>query len=375
MLRFWIVYILISLPCILYTGYALTAHINCPLWITIIIYTFLITAWFSMMLIWNLRSNHRLSVNIYRIISNVGYFMLGFAFLLLCGLALRDFLWMSAYLLLPFNIISPFEPAIALTANLWTVGIVIMLSICAVKGALQLPRILHYKFTDKRIKRPLKILAISDWHINKTTSVQRLRKFIQYFNAQKPDAIIMAGDIADDFAQDVSVQLKVLKKLRAPLGIYVSIGNHEVYHDAFLWEAAYGALGWRVLHNSGAVIENSGVYIGGVPSNAGFLPAPEQAMKRAANDDFRILLAHEPTIVHYTSNVDIQFSGHTHGGQIFPFHFPVKWGNSGFVSGAYNQGKTMLLVSNGAGYWGPPMRLFAPNDVLLIELKPKNNDF
>ncbi|MBR1756787.1 MAG: metallophosphoesterase [Alphaproteobacteria bacterium] len=377
MIGFWIVYILIAAPCILYTGYALTAHTDLPIWLNILIYALLTAAWFSMMLIWNLRANPKLSVRMYRVVSNVGYFMLGYAFILLCALGVRDFLWMSAYLLLPFKIISPFEASAALSANLWVLGLISVLSIYAVWAANRMPRVLQYGFADRRIRRPLRILALSDWHINKTTAPQKVKKFVQYFNVLEPDVIVMAGDITDDFVQNVGAQLRELKKLRAPLGIFITLGNHEVYHSAPEWESSYAALGWQVLHNSGAAVENCGVYIGGVPSNAGFLPAPEQAMRRAADDDFRILLAHEPAISRYVdaSTVDIQFSGHTHGGQIFPFHFPVKWGNAGFVGGAYNLGQTILLVSNGAGYWGPPMRLLAPSDVLLIELKPQPQDF
>ena len=207
MLGFWIVYILISAPCILYSGYTLTAHTNCPQWLKLAIYAFLTAAWFSMMLIWNLRANPKLSVRIYRIISMVGYFMLGFAFLLLCVLGLRDFVWISAYLLLPFKVISPFEQTAAITANLWTVGFVSVLSIYAVFAAIKMPRVIHYEFTDKRIRQSLKILALSDWHINKTTAPQKVRQFVHYFNALKPDVIIMAGDITDDFATAVRAQL------------------------------------------------------------------------------------------------------------------------------------------------------------------------
>lgn len=374
---FLIIYTLIAIPCILYTGYALTAYTECPFWLTAVVYVLLTSAWFAMALIWNLRTNPKVPTRIYILVSRIGYFMLGFAFLLLCVLGVRDVLWLSAYLLTPFKVVSPFEVSAAVPANLWTLGIVCFLSIYALLSAIKMPRIKRYSFTDSRICRPIKILALSDLHINKTVSPTKVRKFVRYFNEQKPDVMILAGDIVDDFAQAIKTQLRELKKLRAPLGIFVILGNHEVYHNALQWETTFASLGWQVLHNSGVSVENSGIYIGGVPSYAGFSPNPEQALRQAKNNEFRILAAHEPVIARYfnAQTADVQISGHTHGGQIFPFHFPVRWGNAGFISGAYPLEQTMLLVSNGASYWGPPMRLLAPSDVLLIELEPQVNNF
>ncbi|MBR6355810.1 MAG: metallophosphoesterase [Alphaproteobacteria bacterium] len=377
MLGSWIVYTLIATPCIFYTGYALTAHTGCPMWLTAAVYVLLTAAWFAMALIWNLRSNTKVSPRVYTLIAHLGYFMLGFAFLLMCVLGLRDAVWLSAYLLTPFKVASPFEPVTLIPANLWTLGIVGCLSAYALFAAAKMPRVTHYHFTDSRIRRPLKILALSDLHINKTVSPAKVHKFVQYFNALQADVIVLAGDIADDFTQVIGAQLRELKKLQAPQGVYVALGNHEVYYNALQWEATFAALGWQVLHNSGVALENTGVYIGGVPSYAGFMPNPAQALRNAKIDEFRILAAHEPAIAHYpeVQRADVQVSGHTHGGQIFPFHLPVRWGNGGFVSGAYQLDGTMLLVSNGASYWGPPMRLLAPSDVLLLELEPQVNNF
>ena len=377
MIGFWTVYTLIALPCIFYTGYTLTAHTGSPLWLTAGVYTFLIAAWFAMALIWNLRRNSDISARTYTLIAHVGYFMLGFAFLLLSALALRDAVWFGLYLMTPFKVASPFEASVLVPANLWTVAVVAGISICSVLAAAKMPRVMRYRFSDSRIRQPLKMLALSDLHINKTVSPAKVRKFVQYFNKMQADVIVLSGDIADDFVQDIGAQLRELKKLHAPQGIYVVLGNHEVYYNAIQWEATFASLGWQVLHNSGVAVENSGIYIGGVPSHAGFAQNPAQALRQATDDEFRILLAHEPAVARFSdvSAADLQISGHTHGGQIFPFHLPVKWGNAGFVSGAYQLEQTLILVSNGASYWGPPMRLFAPSDVLLLELEPQVNNF
>jgi len=91
------------------------------------------------------------------------------------------------------------------------------------------------------------------------------------------------------------------------------------------------------------------------------------------DNEYRILLSHTPTIIKKVraGQVDLQVSGHTHGGQIFPFNLFTKWGNSGFLFGEYKVNGVTLLLSRGVGYWGPPMRILAPSDITLITLKPR----
>ena len=196
---------------------------------------------------------------------------------------------------------------------------------------------------------------------------------VKLFNKLHPDIILIPGDIADDDSEAIRRQLNELKKLHAPEGIYYTVGNHEIYHNAFVWEAAFAAFGWCVLHNSGVMMKDSGLYVGGVPDSAGFSVSVLQAVKNAEKDAFRIVLSHQPSAVLQAKagEIDLMVSGHTHGGQIIPFNYLTGFGNAGFVAGEYRLKHAILLVSRGVGYWGPPMRLGAPNDVILIDLEPQ----
>ncbi|MBP5352286.1 MAG: metallophosphoesterase [Alphaproteobacteria bacterium] len=367
---FMIAYLVIAVSCILITGRTLTSYNETALWLKIGVYLILTYAWFSPMIVWNLQASNTWPTWLYAVFAKFSYFLFGFAFLLVIALIGRDLLWQAAHFIVPQKVISPSNPAALKCANYAVMAIIFICSLYAVYAAEKMPWVLHYGYADARIKRPLKLLVISDLHITKMTSVQKVRRWVEYFNALKADMILMPGDIGDDRPADIKEQISALKKLKAPLGIYYTIGNHESYFNALAWEGEFAALGWQVLHNSGVEAENTGLYIAGVPDSSTMSAHIAQAVQRAKPEDYRILLSHNPTTAlnAQKGEVDLQISGHTHGGQIFPFNWLTSWGNKGFVSGQYNLENTTLLVSHGAGYWGPPMRLGAPSDILLISL-------
>lgn len=374
---FMITYFVMALSCILITGRTLVAYVDCALWLKTAVYVLLCFAWFSPILIWNLQSKAEIPVWLYGIFAKVGYFLLGFAFLLVMILIIRDFLWMIIYWLSGKNIISPNDFRALNFANIVTICILSLCCLYGVYKAEQLPQVWHYTHRDKRILKPLRLLVAADMHITKMTPVKVVKRWVEHLNKQNADIILLPGDIADDRVADIKQQIEVLKSLKAPLGIYYILGNHEIYFGGPEWEAEFASLGWIVLHNSGIKVENSGVYIAGVPDISGFSISSGQALRRATESDYRILLSHGPAVIKKISanRVDLQVSGHTHGGQIFPFNIFTKLGNSGFVSGEYKDGITTLLVTKGVGYWGPPIRLGAESDIILIELKPYEGDF
>ena len=368
---FWIVYLLVGTLCSAIGGYALSINSGYPFWASAGIYGAFLLSWLALPAIWYWQHRNTLPPRLYNFVFHIGYLLFGFAFLLTALLVLRDTLWYAAYIF-GLNVPSPFTDSAVRAANTITLALALLCSLYALYAAQKLPRVLHYEYHDARIKQPLKLLVISDWHINRTISPQKVAERVAVFNNLKPGVILMPGDIADDTPEMMREQLKALKKLRAPRGIYYTIGNHEAYNYAPAWEAAFAALGWRVLHNSGTPVEEIGVYIGGVPDASTFGVSVGQALKAATPEQYRILLSHTPTIVAQIRDgaVDLVVAGHTHGGQIFPFNFLTKFGNNGFVAGEYRLNNTLLLVSRGAGYWGPPLRLFAPSDVMMIELRP-----
>lgn len=371
---FLIFYLITGFTCSTLCGYALMAFAAYPSWVNTAIYIGQLVAWFLPILIWILQNKNILPLRILRISAQISYFLLGFVFLLFAVVMLCDFVWYFAYFLVPKGLLpAPFEATAARTANLLVLVFLLLMSAYGLYAAHKMPRILRYGYRDARIKRPLKVLVISDWHITRMILPQSVAQRVEYINSLNPDVILMPGDIADDAPDSIKAHLSALRRLRAKEGIYYTLGNHEIYHNPFLWESTFAALGWRVLHNSGAVLSDSGVYIGGVPDTGGFSANVSQSVKNAAKDTYRIVLSHQPSIVAQTKEgeVDLMVSGHTHGGQIAPFNLISKLGNSGFAAGEYRIKNTVLLVSRGIGYWGPPMRLGAPSDVLLINLETR----
>lgn len=372
-MSFLIAYIIFSISCIVITSRTLVSYSECAMWLKIAIVALVCVAWLFPLSIWNLRSNPNVSDSFYAMFSKVGYFLYGVAFLLLCFLLLRDIVWSVAYISYSKKIYSPADPHILDIANVITVVFVFLLGIYATYQAQKLPQILKYEYTDTRVLEPVKLVMISDIHINRATEIKKVRELVAYINSLHPDVLLMVGDIGDDDVSNIKPHLKELKKLKAKKGIYYVIGNHEAYNNAPAWEAQFAQIGWIVLHNSGESLDETGIYIAGIPDADAFSANVKQALRNAKEGQYRILLSHRPNVANDMAAglVDLQFSGHTHGGQLFPFTLAAKYGNGGFVSGLYKLPNTDLIVSRGAGYWGPPMRLMAPSDIIEVQLRPK----
>ncbi|MBR1398823.1 MAG: metallophosphoesterase [Alphaproteobacteria bacterium] len=371
-MSFWLAYLIFSVSCVVITCRTLVAYSECALWIKIAVVAAITVAWFVPMLIWNLRTNTFISSSFYAKLSYVGYFLYGTAFILMMLLIFRDIIWTVLYLFNSRHVVSPADSHILDIANIITVTVAFILGFYAVYEAEKMPRILQYDFNNPKITHPLKIAMISDAHINRAVSADKVKKLVEYVNEQKADMVFLVGDIGDDFVDDIKPHLQELAKLKANDAIYFVLGNHEVYNNATDWEATAGKMGWIVLHNSGVKIPEYGVYIAGIPDPDLFSVNIKQSLKNSAETDFKILLSHRPSFAKNVSDngVDLMFSGHTHGGQIFPFNYAAGWGNAGFVAGLYDVKNTKLILSRGAGYWGPPMRLFAPSDIIIVNLNP-----
>lgn len=367
---FMVVYTAISFLCVVLTALPLTAYSDCTPAAKYLIYAVLAFAWFSPVFVWNLQNNKRIPVRVYALIAKTSYFAEGYAFLLMTVLLARDIIWWTAYYAGFDFIISPLAEGVALKANVITAAAVFAVCLYGIYAAEKMPRVLHFKFADTRIKKPLKILAVSDLHITRMTPLAKIRTWVNYFNSLGADLIVMVGDAADDDADGIRRQIAGLSKLRAPLGIYYVLGNHETYFNPYVWEAEFAALGWQVLHNSGAAVDDTGIYIAGIPDNRAFRADIKQSLKNAGGR-YSVLLSHIPSGDADAADADLVISGHTHGGQIFPFNLLSKLGNHGMSAGLYNRYGTNMLVSRGAGYWGPPMRICAPSDVMFIELEPE----
>jgi predicted MPP superfamily phosphohydrolase len=199
-------------------------------------------------------------------------------------------------------------------------------------------------------------------------------------NKLNPDIVCHAGDIADGSVADRRAQAGPLGTIRARLAKVCVTGNHEYFSEAQVWLDHLAELGWEPLHNRHVVVESGGdrLVLAGVDDHtarSSGLPGHGADLADAlAGTDPNLpvlLVAHQPRQVAQAASggIDLQVSGHTHGGQIWPFHYLVRVDQPS-VRGLSRHGeRTQLYTSRGAGFWGPPLRIFAPSEITLLILR------
>ena len=300
----------------------------------------------------------------------IAYFLFVCVFLFFCLMIARDIVWIVGKWVIP-GLPSPFNPIAVLKANVWLLLLVFVLSAYALVEGTRVPRVKTLTLYSDKIQEPLTLVSLPDIHIHRALSAKKLQGIIRETNALHPDLILMPGDIIDDRADTIKDLVAMLSDFQAPLGVYVTDGNHELYIGTTETQRQFKAENLTYLNNTSQLVRPD-VRIAGVPDiqSARFgLPAD---MKKALPIDsvYTILLAHSPKMFDMPDNTaDLQLSGHTHGGQIFPFHFLAKLSNR-YLAGLYKQGERWLYVSRGAGQWGPQMRLLAPSEITLIRIEP-----
>ena len=216
-----------------------------------------------------------------------------------------------------------------------------------------------------------RIVQWSDVHIGPTIQRCFVESLVRRTNELNADAVVITGDLIDGNVEDLRDAIEPLRELRARDGVFVVTGNHEYYWHASEWVKEFSRLGMTFLKNEHRVIRE-GLVIAGVTDPAGRDSHKSDltaALAGAPRDAFRVLLAHRPQVADAASRagVDLQLSGHTHGGQFFPFNLLIRWFQP-VVSGLHRIGNTLLYVSRGTGYWGPPSRLGVGGEITLITL-------
>lgn len=221
------------------------------------------------------------------------------------------------------------------------------------------------------------IAFLADIHADVVTRSPRVEKMAALANGQNADLVVLVGDFVDGRVGKVASELEPLRSLSAPLGVFGVPGNHEYYSGLDEWMEHLRSLGITMLQNESAVLGN-GVILAGVTDPAsrhvgGELPDVRKALAGTPADSFKILLAHQPSLAAEAASegVDLQLSGHTHGGMILGIDRLVGFFNDGFYSGLYTVGERMkLYVTNGAGIWnGFPVRIGHEAEVILLQLK------
>ena len=223
-----------------------------------------------------------------------------------------------------------------------------------------------------------RIVQLSDIHIGPTIGKEFLETLVAQVNALEPDVVAITGDLVDGSVAAIGPLVAPLAALRAKHGVYFVTGNHEYYSGAPEWVAFLGTLGVRVLRNERVAIGGEhGFDLAGIDdwSAHEFGEGHGANLPRAleGRDPSRalVLLAHQPRAIVEAAalGVCLQLSGHTHGGQIFPWNFMVRL-QQPYVAGLHAHGDSQIYVSSGTGYWGPPMRLGAPAEITHIEIVP-----
>jgi predicted MPP superfamily phosphohydrolase len=219
-----------------------------------------------------------------------------------------------------------------------------------------------------------RIVQLTDIHVGPTIGRGLVESLVSQTNAIEPDMVVITGDLVDGSVEQLGMLVEPLRELRAKDGVYFVTGNHEYYSGADEWIAHLGKLGIRVLRNERVPVRDAFDLAGVDDTSAHRMLAHhgqdiEGALR--GRDPLRtvVLLAHQPKAVHQAAalGVDLQLSGHVHGGQMVPFNWLVRL-DQPFVSGLHRVGGTWVYVSMGAGYWGPPMRVGSTAEITCLEL-------
>ena len=224
------------------------------------------------------------------------------------------------------------------------------------------------------------IVQISDIHVGPTIKRRYVDAIVDAVNRLKPDLIAVTGDVVDGSVPQLRDHTRPLSRLSARHGAFLVTGNHEYYAGADAWIDEFRRLGLHVLLNEHVVVEHDGAraVIAGVTdySAAHFDPThrsdPAAALAGAPGDVLiKVLLAHQPRSAEAAAEAGftLQLSGHTHGGQFFPWNFFVRL-QQPFTAGLARLNGLWVYTSRGTGYWGPPKRLGAPSEITKLRLVP-----
>ncbi|GGW84281.1 membrane protein [Streptomyces malachitofuscus] len=222
-----------------------------------------------------------------------------------------------------------------------------------------------------RAAHGFRIAVVSDVHLGPVLGRGFAQKVVDTINSTQPDLIAVVGDLVDGSVKDLGPAAAPLAQLKARHGSFFVTGNHEYFSGAEQWVQEVRRLGLNPLENARTELPHFD--LAGVNDVAGEDEGQGPDFARALGDRDReracVLLAHQPVQIHdaVDHGVDLQLSGHTHGGQLWPGNLIARGANP-TLAGLERYGDTQLYVSRGAGAWGPPTRVGAPSDVTVIEL-------
>ncbi|MGB6306594.1 MAG: metallophosphoesterase [Steroidobacteraceae bacterium] len=309
----------------------------------------------------------------------IGVLSMGFFSSLLVFTLLRDLFLLGAHLALS----APHAAALAAPSAQWTLALTAFVTLAGLAIARRRPRIVDVDIPVAGLPEALhgfSIAQISDVHVGATIRRGFVEKIVALVNGLKADLIAVTGDLVDGSVQQLASHTAPLAGLAARHGAYFVTGNHEYYSGERAWTAEIRRLGLRVLKNEHVILRHQGaslVLAGVTDLSAHHFDAaqhsdPAAALRGSPADaGAKILLAHQPNSAPAAAGAgfDVQLSGHTHGGQFWPWNLFVGFFQP-FTGGLYRLKNLWVYVSRGTGYWGPPNRFGVPSEITHIRLVP-----
>jgi len=293
---------------------------------------------------------------------------MGTLVLLLSALGLVDLVTVFGFVLKPWVV----------QIRTIAIGVALVLAVVAWIGGIIRPRTVELEVELPNLPAAadgLVVAHLTDLHLGALIGERRLKSVIEQIASMKPDLVVITGDLVDGDAGAVEKMVPVLSTLTAPLGVYSILGNHEIYAGPERCRDLMIDSGYAVLDGAAAEIM-TGLWIAGVldsgrgPGTDGLDGALDAALVGVGEGNAVIYLQHSPgnEDAPAASGVGLMLNGHTHGGQIWPFHYMVRRAYP-HIAGVRKVGDMTQVVSRGAGRWGAPMRLFAPSEIYRITLR------
>ena len=306
-----------------------------------------------------------------------GYATLALFSTLLALVIVGDVL-LGAYTLLRWTLAAQAWPALdPRTVSLTILGAAGVLSLVGLAQA-RCPRVRKVDVAIEGLPEELdgyRIVQWSDVHVGPTIRRAFVQSLVERTNALNADAVVITGDFVDGPMEALRDEIAPIRDLRPRDGVFYVTGNHEYYWKAGEWIPVFEEHGLQFLKNEHRVIERgpAKLVMAGVTDPVGrntHQPDPDRALAGAPADAVKVLLSHRPQTAPDASRlgVDLQLSGHTHGGQFFPFRLFIKKFQP-IAKGLHRVGRTWVYVTRGTGYWGPPSRLAVGGEITVVELR------
>ncbi|SHO80706.1 putative phosphoesterase [hydrothermal vent metagenome] len=243
--------------------------------------------------------------------------------------------------------------------------------VAGIIGGSKKPILINIDVKQNHFKKPYKIAQISDMHIGGLIDREFVKDSVDIINAQKPDMVVITGDLVDANIDELKDSVDELKNLKSKFGTFFVVGNHEYFHQIENTLLYLKSIGIKVLENSAIKVED--FYIVGVYDVFGYrygsyIPNIKKATKDIPKNMPTLLLAHQPKYIKFLENFkpSLILSGHTHGGQIWPFGHLVKL-DQGYLRGLHKIDRNRhIYINSGIGFWGPPMRLASTAEITII---------